>query len=71
MLPLSAVSVIVSEEVCVVLLRSGVAADAVVVTHFAAADRDLLHMAQGQSHPQKLFNIGRVSLKSAQTHGYS
>lgn len=28
-----------------------------------AADRDLLHLAQGQSHPQKLFNIGRVRIR--------
>ncbi|PWN22591.1 hypothetical protein BCV69DRAFT_281576 [Microstroma glucosiphilum] len=26
-------------------------------------DRDLLHMAQGQQHPQKLYNVGRIKLK--------
>ncbi|CAO1635241.1 unnamed protein product [Parajaminaea phylloscopi] len=26
-------------------------------------DKDLLHMAQGQQHPQKLFNIGRIKVK--------
>ncbi|CAO1632414.1 unnamed protein product [Sympodiomycopsis kandeliae] len=26
-------------------------------------DRDLLHLAQGQQHPQKLYNAGRIKLK--------
>lgn len=26
-------------------------------------DRDLLHLAQGQQHPQKLFNMGRIKVK--------
>lgn len=29
-------------------------------------DRDLLHLAQGQQHAQKLFNIGRVSSRAQQ-----
>lgn len=47
------------------LLGNRVAADAIDISRMVAADRDLLHMAQGQSHPQKLFNIGRVSFEAS------